>query len=55
MHTLKLLAALFRVNVQMAVAYRADTIVNILLNLMWLGWELLSLSIIFNNTDSLGG
>lgn len=55
MHTLKLLAALFRLNVQMALAYRADTIVNILLNLMWLGWELLSLSIIFNNTSSLGG
>jgi ABC-2 type transport system permease protein len=55
MHTLKLLAALFRLNVQMALAYRADTIVNILLNLMWLGWELLSLSIIFSNTTSLGG
>ncbi|HXQ37924.1 MAG TPA: hypothetical protein VN843_28210, partial [Anaerolineales bacterium] len=55
MHTLKLLAALFRLNVQLAMAYRADTIVNILLNVMWLGWELLSLSIIFNNTESLGG
>ncbi len=55
MHTLKLLAALFRLNVQLALAYRADTIVNILLNLMWLGWELLSLSIIFSNTESLGG
>ena len=39
----------------MALAYRADTLVNILLNLMWLGWELLSLSIIFSNTDTLGG
>ena len=55
MHTLKLLGALFRLNVQMALAYRADTIVNILLNLMWLGWELLSLNIIFNNTDTIGG
>jgi len=55
MHTLKLLAAFFKVNVQMALAYRADTIVNILLNVMWLGWELLSLSIIFSNTTSLGG
>ena len=55
MHTLKLLAAFFKVNVQMALAYRADTIVNILLNLMWLGWELLSLNIIFSNTTSLGG
>ena len=55
MHTLKLLSAFFKVNVQMALAYRADTVVNILLNLMWLGWELLSLNIIFNNTDTLGG
>jgi ABC-2 type transport system permease protein len=55
MHTLKLLSAFFKVNVQMALAYRADTIVNILLNIMWLGWELLSLSIIFNNTTTLGG
>ena len=55
MHTLKLLSAFFKVNVQMAVAYRADTLVNILLNLMWLGWELLSLNIIFSNTTTLGG
>ena len=39
----------------MSLAYRADTIINILLNLMWLGWELLSLSIIFSNTKTLGG
>jgi ABC-2 type transport system permease protein len=39
----------------MSLAYRADTVVNILLNLMWLGWELLSLGIIFANTDKLGG
>lgn len=55
MQTLKLLSAFFKVNVQMSLAYRADTIVNILLNLMWLGWELLSLNIIFNNTNTLGG
>ena len=55
MHTFKLLSAFFKVNVQMALAYRADTIVNILLNLMWLGWELLSLNIIFNNTSTIGG
>jgi viologen exporter family transport system permease protein len=55
MHIFKLLSAFFKVNVQMALAYRADTIVNILLNIMWLGWELLSLSIIFNNTTALGG
>ena len=55
MQTVKLLSAFFKVNVQMALAYRADTIVNILLNIMWLGWELLSLTIIFNNTATIGG
>src|SRR6185295_8239920 len=55
MHTLKVLSSLFKINVQMSLAYRADTIVNILLNLMWLGWELLSLNIIFSNTTTLGG
>ncbi len=55
MHTIKLLSAFLKVNIQMAVAYRADTIVNILLNLMWLGWELLTLSIIFSNTETIGG
>jgi ABC-2 type transport system permease protein len=55
MNALKLLSAFLKVNVQMSLAYRADTIVNILLNVMWLGWELLSLSIIFNNTTTLGG
>ena len=55
MHTLKLLSTFFKINVQMSLAYRADTLVSILLNLMWLGWELLGLSIIFNNTEKLGG
>ena len=55
MHTLKVLSSLLKINVQMSLAYRADTIINILLNLMWLGWELLSLSIIFNNTTTIGG
>jgi ABC-2 type transport system permease protein len=55
MRTLKLLSAFLKVNVQMSLAYRADTVVNILLNLMWLGWELLSLSIIFSNTETIGG
>jgi len=55
MHFFKLISTLFKVNFQMAIAYRADTIVNILLNIMWLGWELLGLSIIFSNTDTLGG
>ncbi len=55
MNTMKLLSAFLKVNIQMSLAYRADTVVNILLNIMWLGWELLSLSIIFNNTDTIGG
>ncbi|RPJ26126.1 MAG: hypothetical protein EHM33_12670 [Chloroflexi bacterium] len=55
MNTLKLLSAFLKVNVQMSLAYRADTVVNILLNLMWLGWELLSLGIIFSNTETIGG
>ncbi|HLO32552.1 MAG TPA: ABC-2 family transporter protein [Anaerolineales bacterium] len=55
MRTLKLLSAFLKVNIQMSLAYRADTIVNILLNIMWLGWELLSLGIIFSNTETIGG
>lgn len=55
MHILKLLSSFLKVNIQMSLAYRADTVVNILLNLMWLGWELLSLNIIFSNTSKLGG
>src|SRR6185436_4309689 len=55
MHTLKVLSSLLKINVQMSLAYRADTIISILLNIMWLGWELLSLSIIFNNTDTIAG
>ncbi len=55
MHLLRLIGTFLKINIQMSLAYRADTIVNILLNLMWLGWELLSLNIIFSNTASLGG
>jgi ABC-2 type transport system permease protein len=55
MYYFKLLSTFLKVNIQMSLAYRADTVVNILLNLMWLGWELLGLSIIFNNTEKLGG
>jgi ABC-2 type transport system permease protein len=55
MYFLKLINTFLKVNIQMSLAYRADTIINILLNLMWLGWELLSLSIIFSNTKTLGG
>jgi ABC-2 type transport system permease protein len=55
MNVLKLLSAFLKVNIQMSLAYRADMVVNILLNLMWLGWELLSLGIIFSNTETIGG
>ena len=55
MHNLRLISTLIKVNIQMSLAYRADTIINILLNIMWLGWELLSLNIIFNNTTTIGG
>ena len=55
MRILQLLAALFKVNVQLTMAYRADTVVNILLNLFWLGLELLGINIIFSNTNNLGG
>ncbi len=55
MQILRLFSAFLKINFQMEVAYRADTLVNILLNLMWLGWELLGLSIIFSNTQTLGG
>jgi len=55
MQIFKLLKALFRLNVQMSLAYRADAYINILINFMWLGLQLFELSIIFNNTDTLGG
>lgn len=55
MHTLKLLSTFLKVNIQQELAYRADAVLNMLLSLMWLGWELLSLSIIFSNTATLGG
>lgn len=55
MFPLKLLTTLVKINVQQDLAYRADAIINILVNLMWLGWELLSLNILFSNTPTLGG
>ena len=39
----------------MSLAYRSEAVSEILLDLIWLGWELLSLQIIFSNTVSLGG
>ena len=55
MANLRLISVFLKVNLQIAFAYRADTVVNILINLMWLGWELLGLRIIFSNTDTLAG
>jgi len=55
MHTLRLLSAFFKVNLQIALAYRVDTAVNILLEIFTLAWELVSLGIIFSNTTTLGG
>lgn len=55
MYYLRLIQRFVKLNLQMSLAYRADTWINLLLNLLWLGWELLGLSIIFNNTSTLGG
>src|ERR671923_2097068 len=55
MNVFRLLTTLLKINIQQELAYRADAAVNILINLMWLGWELLSLNIIFSNTATLGG
>ncbi|MEI6291004.1 MAG: ABC-2 family transporter protein [Chloroflexota bacterium] len=55
MGVFQLVKTFLKVNIQMSLAYRADTVINILVNLMWLGWELLSLNIIFNNTKTLSG
>ena len=55
MHALKLIQTFLKVNLQIALAYRVDTLVNILINLMWLGVELIGLQIIFSNTDRLAG
>ncbi len=55
MHSLRLFTTLLKVNIQQELAYRADTLINMALSVMWLGWELLSLGIIFSNTATLGG
>ena len=55
MHYLKLFGTLLKINLQQDLAYRADILVNVLVNIMWLGWELLGLNILFSNTTSLGG
>jgi ABC-2 type transport system permease protein len=55
MHLLRLISTFIKVNVQMSLAYRADAVSEIVLDLLWLAWELFSLQIIFSNTASLGG
>lgn len=55
MHSLKVISTLFKINLQMSLAYRVDMSVNILINLFWLAIELFSLTIIFSNTESLSG
>ncbi len=55
MSAVRLLRAFVKVNIQQDLAYRTDAAVNMLVNLMWLGWELLSLSILFHNTPALAG
>jgi len=54
-HYLRLISTFIKVNLQMSLAYRSEAISEILLDLIWLAWELLSLQIIFSNTVSLGG
>lgn len=55
MSLLRVLAALFKINVQQELAYRVDTLVNILTSIVWLVRDLVSLGIIFANTDSIAG
>lgn len=52
---LRVLNALFKINIQQELAYRVDTVVNILTSIMWLAWELIGLGIIFSNTDNIAG
>jgi ABC-2 type transport system permease protein len=55
MRALKLVQTFLKVNLQIALAYRVDMLVNILISMLWLGVELLGLQIIFSNTDTLAG
>jgi ABC-2 type transport system permease protein len=54
-HYLKLVSTLLRINTQQELAYRTDALVNIFVMLMWTCWDLLSLTIVFSNTATLGG
>jgi ABC-2 type transport system permease protein len=55
MHYLRILSTLIKINVEQELAYRADTAINMLQLVVWTGWDLLALSIIFTNAASLGG
>ena len=55
MSFLRLIGTFIKVNLQMSLAYRSEAVIEILLDLIWLAWELVSLQIIFSNTVSLGG
>jgi ABC-2 type transport system permease protein len=55
MHYIGLIRTFVKINIQTSLAYRVDAAINVLLNLMWLGWELLGLSIIFSHTATLAG
>lgn len=55
MFLVKLFTAFIKMNIQQASAYRADLFLSLAMNLIWLGWELVSLQIIFNNTSDLSG
>jgi ABC-2 type transport system permease protein len=55
MYYLRLISTFIKVNLQMSLAYRSEAVSEIALDLIWLGWELVSLQIIFSNTESLGG
>ena len=55
MYYIHLMSTFIKVNLQMSLAYRSEAISEIVLDIIWLAWELLSLRIIFSNTESLGG
>lgn len=55
MRFFQLISAFLKMNIQQAAAYRADMALSLVMNLIWLGWELVSLQIIFHNTGDLNG
>lgn len=55
MRAYRIFRAFFQANLQQDLAYRADTIVNVLVSLFWLGWDLAGMAIIFANTQDING